>query len=139
MNSHYHSVIHAKRHGGIPEDYYELNSFIDSSKQSLGDVRHRALLHSTFGCFICEKVFGVTITNSEGKEVPVRLLAEEHIIDDLGFIPTVEHWLGEMPIYKWMSGTVKKTKAEPKPINKPQETKETSQAAEYRKNLKTKD
>lgn len=119
MNTHYHAVIAAKKHGGIPEDYYEIYDFIDSSKQSLGDVRHRAILHSTFGIFLCERVFGHTITNSAGKQIPTRILAEEHIIDDLGFIPTVEHWLGELPIRKWMSGTVKKTKQIPEPKIRP--------------------
>lgn len=113
MNTHYHAVIAAKKHGGQPHDYYDLFDFIDSSKSSLGDVRHRAILHSTFGIYLCERVFGHTIKNSDGKEVPVRILAEEHVIDDLGFIPTVEHWLSELPIREWMSGTVKKTKVIP--------------------------
>jgi hypothetical protein len=139
MNSHYHSVIAAKRHGGVPEDYYDIDSFIDSSKSAFGDVRHRAILHSTFGCYICEQVFGPTITNSEGKKIPVRLLAEEHIVDDLGFLPTPEHWLGEMPIYKWMSGTVKKTKQEPKAITVEKEELPGGKGAEYKKNLRTKD
>ena len=139
MNVHYHAVIAAKKHGGNPHDYYELFDFIDSSKSALGDVRHRALLHSTFGIFVCERVFGHTITNSEGKEVPVRLLAEEHVIDDLGFIPTVEHWLGELPIRKWMGGTAKKTKVIPK-IQSPKETQEVNSTVSiYRKSLRTED
>lgn len=105
MNSHYHARISAKKHGGAPEDYQALHDFLDSSKACLGDVRHRALLHSTFGIFIAEQVFGTTL-GSTG--VPTRLLAEEHVLDDLGFIPTVEHWLGEMPVQVWMGGTAKK-------------------------------
>lgn len=143
MNSHYHAVIAAKKHGGVPEDYYPISDFIDSSKASLGDIRHRAILHSTFGIFLCEKVFGHTITNSDGKQIPTRLLAEEHIYDDLGFIPTVEHWLGELPIRKWMSGTVKKTKIIPR-IRIPTIGPETSgiepaMAELYKKNLRAKD
>lgn len=111
MNSFHHARISAKRHGGLPEDYQELHTFIDSSKACLGDVRHRALLHSTWGVFLCERLFGATITNAEGRATPVRLLAEEHILDDLGFIPTVEHWLGEMPVQIWMGGTGKKDPA----------------------------
>lgn len=111
MNSYYHSVISAKKHGGVPEDYQALHDFIDSSKSSLADVRHRALLHNSWGVFLCERLFGSAITNTQGKTVPVRLLAEEHIQDDLGFIPTVEHWLGEMPVQVWMGGTGKKDPA----------------------------
>lgn len=122
MNTHYHAVTAAKRHGGKPQDYYEIYDFIDSSKQALGDVRHRAILHSTFGIYITERVFGHTIINSEGKQIPVRILAEEHVMDDLGFIPTVEHWLGSLPIESWMSGTRKR---------------ERTAVQEYRKGLKS--
>jgi hypothetical protein len=108
MNSYYHAKISAKKHGGVPEDYQALHDFIDSSKSSLADVRHRALLHNSWGVFLCERLFGTAIVNTQGKTVPVRLLAEEHIQDDLGFIPTVEHWLAEMPVQIWMGGTGKK-------------------------------
>lgn len=105
-----HSKISVKRHGGCVEDYIPIHDFIDSTKAAMPDVRHRALLHSSFGCYLTEKVFGTYITNSDGKDVSVRDLAEEHIIDDLGFIPTVEKWLGTMPIELWMSGSAKKTR-----------------------------
>lgn len=45
----------------------------------------------------------VTITASSGKQVPIRLLAEQHIVEDCGFIPTVEQYLGELPRKPWMS------------------------------------
>lgn len=45
----------------------------------------------------------VTITNSNGKAVPIRLLAEQHVIEDCGFIPTLEDYLGDMPRHKWMT------------------------------------
>lgn len=104
MNSVYHARISAKKHGGEVSDYLPLHEFLDSSKSTLGDVRHRALLHNTFGIFIAEKIFGAELPNG----VPTRLVAEEHILDDLGFIPTVEHWLGEMPVQVWMGGSAKK-------------------------------
>ena len=107
-----HAKISVKRHGGKVEDYLPVHNFIDSSKSNMPDVRHRALLHSSFGCFLCEQLFGVYITNSDGKMVSVRDIAEEHILEDLGFIPTVEKWLGTMPIEGWMSGTVKKNRKE---------------------------
>lgn len=138
MNSYYHAVISAKKHGGLPEDYFPIHDFIDSSKQTIADVRHRALLHTSFGIFLCEKVFGHTITNAEGKQVPVRIIAEEHVQDDLGFIPTPEHFLGEMPIRPWMSGTVKKTKIIPPKVETPTvcDSNEDDAATRYRRNLK---
>jgi len=105
-----HSKISVKRHGGTVEDYLPIHDFIDSTKSNMPDVRHRALLHSSFGCFVVEKVFGTYIVNSDGKDVSVRDIAEEHVIDDLGFIPTVERWLEKLPIETWMSGSVKKTR-----------------------------
>lgn len=108
MKPYIHAKISAKKFGGIPEDYVEIHDFIDSSKQCLADIRHRALLHSTFGCFMVEKVFGHTFINSDGKEVSPRDVAENHIIEDLGTIPTVERWLQNLPIELWMSGHLKK-------------------------------
>lgn len=100
-----HANISRKTHGGEIDDYLEIHNFIDSSKAAMPDVRHRAILHSAFGCFIVEKVFGTYIINSEGKKISTRDIAEEHIIQDLGFIPTMEKYLNNMEIQTWMSGT----------------------------------
>lgn len=105
-----HAKISVKKYGGVVEDYIPIHDFIDSSKISVPDVRHRAMLHSSWGIYMTEKVFGTYITNSENKQVSVRDLAEDHVIQDLGFIPTMEDWLKTMPIETWMSGTMKKTK-----------------------------
>lgn len=108
MKSFIHAKIHAKKYGGVPDDYVDIDDFIDSSKQAVADVRHRAILHSAFGCFIVEKVFGRTRVNSEGKEYSPRDIAEDHIQQDLGFIPSMEHYLNNMTIQPWMSGTEKR-------------------------------
>jgi hypothetical protein len=105
-----HAIISAKKYGGTPEDYIKIHDFIDSSKAHVPDMRHRALLHSSFGCFLTEQMYGHNITNSEGKQISVRDIAEEHIIQDLGFIPTVEQYLGNMQLQPWMSGSRKTTK-----------------------------
>lgn len=104
-----HAKITVKKYGGHVDDYLPIHNFIDSSKAAMPDVRHRAILHSSFGCFLAEQVYGTYITNSDGKMISVRDVAEEHIIQDLGFIPTVEKWLGTMPIELWMSGSRKRT------------------------------
>lgn len=110
MKPFLHANISAKKHGGKPEDYQDIHDFIDYSKIAIPDVRHRAMLHSAWGCYFVERFFGSTRTNSEGKVYSPRDIAEEHIIQDLGFLPTLEDWLKEMPIKKWMSGAVKVTK-----------------------------
>lgn len=108
MKPFLHSKIHVKKYGGVPEDYADIDDFIDSTKQAVPDVRHRAVLHSAFGCFLVEKVFGRTRINSAGKEYSPRDVAEDHIQQDLGFIPTLENYLNNMQIQPWMSGTEKK-------------------------------
>lgn len=103
-----HAKISVKRHGGSVEDYMPIHDFIDSSKAAVPDMRHRAILHSSFGCYLVEQVFGTHFKNSDGKDVSTRDIAEEHIIDDLGFIPTVDKWLDNMELKPWMSGAAKK-------------------------------
>lgn len=102
-------LIHAKssvrKYGGVVEDYIEIHNFIDSTKSAMADIRHRAILHSAFGIYLAEKVYGVYITNAQGKDVSVRDIAEDHVIEDLGFIPSMEHYLKNMQTQPWMSGT----------------------------------
>lgn len=108
MDSYYHAKLSAKKWGGKLEDYLPIHEFIDSSKLSHADHRHRALYHHTQGVALCAKIFGSYITNSDGKEVPVKQIAEKHIIEDLNFLPTPEHYLKNMNYADWMSGTRKK-------------------------------
>ena len=82
--------------GGKAEDYQAIHDWFDESKKIMADFRHRALRHHAEGCFACEEKFGTTITNSDGKKVPVRLIAERHIKEDLGFIPSMIDW------FKWI-------------------------------------
>ena len=102
-----HSKSSVRKYGGVIEDYLPIHDFMDSTKSSCPDVRHRAILHSAFGCYLVDKVFGTYFKNSQGKDVSVRDVAEDHIIEDLGFIPTMENYLKNMQIQPWMSGTMR--------------------------------
>lgn len=110
MNSYFHAKSAARKWGGRPEDYLPIEEFIDSSKQTVGDSRHRALYHHTLGVWLCQRIFGTTITvvGESGKavEVPVRLIAERHIEEDLGWLPTPQDYIRDMPLHRWMSGSV---------------------------------
>lgn len=101
-----HPLFHARssvrKYGGAIEDYLPIHSWFDESKAFMGDVRHRALRHHAEGIFQCEKLFGLSITNSDGGEVPVRFIGEQHVVEDLGRIPTASDWLSEMPLRAWM-------------------------------------
>ncbi len=97
-----HAISSAKRFGGKPEDYMQIHCWFDESKAWIADMRHRAMRHHAQGIFELEKLFGHSIINSEGKEVFVRYIGEQHVIEDLGFIPTVQDWLNCMSQDKWM-------------------------------------
>lgn len=120
MNTLYHAKSSVHKWGGMLDDYFVIHDFLDSTKSAMPDVRHRALLHNSFGIFMLEKVFGHYITNSDGKEVPIREIAERHIIEDLGFIPTPQDWLKciSLRAIPWAGGHIKALKRKNIPLSK---------------------
>ena len=104
-----HAQSSAKRYGGTPEDYIAIHERMDSTKSAHAEVTHRCVFHSAFGIYIVEELFGRFLTNSDGKQVFVRDIAEQHVLEDLGFIPSLSDWLKEMPPQPWMAGQRKMT------------------------------
>ena len=104
---HYHAVSSAKLFGGAAEDYLPIHSWFDATKESFPDFRHRALRHHAEGIFEAERVFGITIINSGGKQVPVRYIGEQHVMEDCGKIPTVAEWLSRIKPEPWMQRATK--------------------------------
>ena len=47
-------------------------------------------------------MFGVALSNSDGRVVPVRFIGEQHVCKDCRCIPTVADWLKGLPIESWM-------------------------------------
>ena len=92
-----HPVEHADssvlRFGGEPEDYIEIHEWFDASKEHHADFRHRALRHHSQGIYEAERKFGTVICNAEGTRVPVRVIGEQHVREDLGRIPSLSDWL----------------------------------------------
>jgi hypothetical protein len=103
-----HAQSSAERWGGLPEDYIRIHEKMDSTKMAVAEVTHRCVFHSAFGVFIIEDIFGRTLLNSEGREVHVRDIAEQHVLEDLGFIPSLSDWMKEMPSQPWMAGQRKR-------------------------------
>ena len=66
-NCYYHALSSVKKWGGDPEDYQPIHDWFDESKMIVADYRHRALRHHAEGCFMAERIFGTTITNSDRK------------------------------------------------------------------------
>lgn len=112
MHPWHHSLSSAKKYGGKPDDYLPIHNWFDESKSHFADFRHRALRHHSEGIFAAEKEFGVTLTNSDGKEIPVRFIGEQHVKEDLGRIPPLADWLGCIKPEKWMSPSFHPEKTE---------------------------
>lgn len=120
MHPYHHALSSAKKFGGNPEDYIHIHHWFDETKQYFGDARHRALRHHTAGIFWCEHEFGTKLTNNAGKEIPTRLIAEQHVMEDMGFLPTPEWWLNQMKLTPEMNRVP--TKPGSSPIEELQKT-----------------
>ena len=104
-----HAKLSVKKYGGDVTDYMPIHNFLDSSKAHVPDMRHRALLHNSFGIYLAEMTLGDFFKNGEGHLVSTRDIGEEHVIQDMNRIPTVQDYLDGMPIYDWLGGRPTKT------------------------------
>lgn len=104
MKPYLHALSSVRKHGGIPEGYLKIHEWFDQTKAHFPNQRHRAILHSSFGIYLCEQVFGVNVKNSNEKLISVRDLGEQHVIEDMGTIPTIQDYLKGMPLYSWLGG-----------------------------------
>ena len=142
---YHHAVSSVKKWGGMVEDYQPVHDWFDETKALLADFRHRALRHHAEGIFMCEQVFGTTISLStcgrcgrtqeehdewvcpghepgpnepmgisvycddscgcpqfKAKVIPVRWIGEQHVTEDMGFIPEAAQWLKRISAEPWM-------------------------------------
>jgi Domain of unknown function (DUF6915) len=84
------------------EHYFRIHTWFDESKQITADFRHRALRHHAEGIFMAERIFGSTMALSTGRVVPVRWIGEQHVLEDLGFIPSFADWVRAVRPEPWM-------------------------------------
>ncbi len=82
--------------------YLPLHQWFDQSKAILADPRHRALRHHAEGIFMLEAIFGESLVNADGRVVPVRLVGEQHVREDLGSIPSFADWARLITPQAWM-------------------------------------
>ncbi len=100
-----HAKSSAKRFGGTYTDYMAIHEKMDCSKAYFADNRHRALTHTLFWVReVMLPIFGSVMVNSDGKEVSVKDVCEQHILEDFcqKFIPTVQDFLIHMDAQLWM-------------------------------------
>lgn len=104
-----HAKSSARKFGGSPCDYIDIHNWFDETKAWIGHSKHRMFRHHSEGIFECEKRFGMTITNSDGKEVYVRYIGEQHVKEDcFGHIPSAKEWVDNINSPKeWMIRTLK--------------------------------
>jgi len=110
MKPFLHTKNSVKKYGGKPEDYSAIHNFFDQTKAVIPDMRHRAILHNSFGIFLAEQVFGELITNSDGFSVSVRDIGEDHVLEDMGTIPTLQDYFENFKLERWFGGTHHKKK-----------------------------
>jgi hypothetical protein len=110
MTPYMHAKSSASKFGGDPEDYIEIHEWFDCTKQYTGDFTHRAMRHHAAGIQWCIEKFGHSI-RVQCKDIPIKLIAEQHVMEDCGFIPTIQDWM--QPIKDapkdWMLKVQKKT------------------------------
>ena len=127
----HHAESSARKWGGRPEDYLAIHEWFDNSKNHHPDFRHRAMHHHSQGIEQCEQVHGhrVYLHNEDGspltrpgtsvrnfepyhKWVPTKWVAEQHVIEDMGRIPTVSEWLSQIQALPWMSAHARRLSRE---------------------------
>ncbi len=120
---YHHSLSSVKKWGGKVEDYLAIHGWFDASKLITADFRHRALRHHAEGIFMAETIFGPTITLSSGRIVPTRWVGEQHVVEDLGFIPSFADWVKCIRPEPWM-GRTQRIELEVEPPYPPARTSE---------------
>lgn len=106
-----HAESSAKKWGGEPFDYVALHDWFDETKQYTGNWTHRALRHHSAGIQWAIEKFGHVIRNSKGQLIATKVLAEQHVEEDCGFIPAPSDWLRGLSSEpeEWMLRVGKKT------------------------------
>mgnify|MGYP001627755541 CR=1 FL=1 len=94
MKPIHHAMVSARLFGGTPEDYVALHNAFDMSKAALGDMRHRAALHSVDHG---RAVMGLIFPGQIG-QATLDALCIQHVNDDQGFDVTLDNWLSECAV-----------------------------------------
>lgn len=95
MKPIHHAMVSARLFGGNVYDYVDIHTKFDLSKSALGDMRHRAALHSVdHGGAVMEKLYA----NATWPGATTRDLIQQHMDDDQGFQVTLDDWLASSDV-----------------------------------------
>ena len=99
--------------GGQLSDYQPIHDWFDETKAWIGHSKHRMFRHHSEGIFECEKVFGNSFINSDGKTVYTRYVGEQHVKEDCNnYIPTAKEWVDMISSGKPKEWAIKTLKIE---------------------------
>ncbi|MGE0282671.1 MAG: hypothetical protein AB7P20_18955 [Rhizobiaceae bacterium] len=96
------ATISAARFGGDAAAYLALhNWFLETRNWSAGP-EHLAFRHHAFGIFEAEARLGPVIALDTGTAVPTRVVAERHVRQVLGRVPSANEFLKRIKGERWM-------------------------------------
>jgi hypothetical protein len=105
-----HAKSSVKKWGGKTSDYQAIHDWFDATKAWIGHAKHRMFRHHSEGIFECEKIFGPSFVNSDGKTVYTRYVGEQHVREDCnGKLPSAKEWatnVNKTPVPDWMRKTL---------------------------------
>lgn len=101
-DSYHHALSSARKYGGNPMDFLSVHLWFDESKAFTCDFRHRFMRHHSGGIAMCVTLFGPTLTLSNGRQIPTRWIAEQHVKEDFGWIPSPVDWIRAIKPLPWM-------------------------------------
>jgi hypothetical protein len=98
---YHHACSSAHQFGGCADDYLFLHQFFDQTKACVPSSLHRLLLHNHFGIDLCCQIHGEQFQRASDRvAIQTRQIAEQHISEDFGFLPTLEDCLRGHPLHK---------------------------------------
>ena len=108
-----HCKSSVRKWGGHVSDYQAIHEWFDETKAWIGHSKHRMFRHHSEGIFECEKIFGMSFVNSDGKTVYTRYVGEQHVKEDCNnYIPTAKEWVDMITSGKPKEWAIKTLKIE---------------------------
>lgn len=103
----YHARSSAQQFGGEAHDYLPIHHFFDQTKMCVPSNLHRLVLHHTFGLELCLEIQGPTLCRpSDNICIETEVIARQHVIEDFGFLPTLQECLRNHPVHAGSGLTV---------------------------------
>lgn len=109
MKPIHHAMVSARLFGGDVYHYVDIHTKFDLSKAALGDMRHRAALHSVDHG---GAVMAMLYKDTTWQGATTAELVDQHVDDDQGFPVTLNDWLNASGIPTILAAKRKNTALE---------------------------